>query len=209
MQIYLMRHGETDWNKAGRLQGQSDIPLNDFGVELAVKTGEAMADIPFDAAFCSPLQRAVQTAEIILGKREVPLLSDDRLKEINFGSNEGIFFKEAKKDTHNPLYAFFCKPECYMPLEGAESFEQVAERGKAFLQEKILPLEKSCKNVLVVAHGAFNRSLLNPIAGIPLKDFWQIGLPNCAVSILSLENGKLEILEESRVYYGEAVNGRP
>ena len=62
MKVYLMRHGETDWNKARRLQGQSDIALNEFGIELAVKTAEGLKDVVFDAAFSSPLQRAITYA---------------------------------------------------------------------------------------------------------------------------------------------------
>lgn len=209
MLIYLMRHGETDWNKARRLQGQSDIPLNEYGIELAVKTAEALADVPFDMAFCSPLGRTEKTAKIILGNRKTPLYTDVRLKEINFGTNEGICFDAAKKNPQDPLHDFFCRPESYLPPEGAESFAQVAERGSSFLQEKILPLEGKCETLLIVAHGAFNRSLLNSIMGTPLKDFWRISLPNCAVSILSLEERRFKVVEESKVYYGEPVNGRP
>ena len=68
MIIYLFRHGETDWNKERRLQGHSDIPLNEFGRELAVKTAAALKEkgITFDRAFCSPLNRAFETAEIIV-----------------------------------------------------------------------------------------------------------------------------------------------
>lgn len=209
MIIYLFRHGETDWNKTRRLQGQSDIPLNEFGRELAVKTAAALKEVTFDRAFCSPLCRAQETAKIILGDRNVPLMTDVRLKEINFGECEGQGFDTAKKDESHPLHNFFCRPELYVPPAGAETFGQAAERAAAFLRERILPLEGQCRNVLIVAHGALNRSLLNPIAGIPLEDFWHIGLANCAASILSLENGKFRILEESRVYYGEPVNGRP
>jgi len=209
MLIYLMRHGETDWNKARRLQGQSDIPLNGYGIELAVKTAEALEDVPFDMAFCSPLKRAEETAGIILRDRETPLHRDIRLKEINFGTREGICFDAAKQNPEDPLHDFFCRPEYYLPPEGAESFSQVTERGRSFLQEKILPLEGSCGTILVVAHGAFNRSLLNSIMGTPLKDFWRISLPNCAVSVLSLEKGQFKVLEESKVYYGNPVNGRP
>ena len=98
MLIYLMRHGETDWNKERRLQGQSDIPLNEYGIELAAKTAEAMAEIPFDMAFCSPLERAEKTARIILGERNTPLYTDSLLMEINFGSKEGICFDTAMQN---------------------------------------------------------------------------------------------------------------
>lgn len=209
MEIYLFRHGETDWNKERRLQGQSDIPLNAFGRELAVKTATALQAVPFDRAFSSPLGRAVETAQIILGDRSTSLTTDSRLMEINFGECEGRGFDEAKQDPAHPLHDFFRKPQAYLPPAGAESFPAAIARGKAFLQEQILPLEGVCHTVLIVAHGAFNRCILNSIANIPLEQFWQIDLPNCAASILSLENGQFKIVEKAKVYYGEPVNGRP
>lgn len=209
MIVYLMRHGETDWNKERRLQGQSDIPLNEFGIELAEETARGLKEIPFQAAFSSPLQRAYVTAKIIIGDRAVPVITDDRLKEINFGPNEGECFDRAKAEPNHPLHNFFCHPERYEPVDGAESLEDTAVRTKAFLREQILPLEGECEYVLVVAHGALNRSILNTIAGIPEEDFWKIELANCAVSILEVQNGEFSILEESRVYYKGAVNGRP
>lgn len=209
MKIYLFRHGETDWNKERRLQGQSDIPLNAFGRELAVKTAEELREVPFGYAFSSPLGRALETAKIIMGIREIPLVADERLMEMHFGEYEGSAFDAPKKDPSHPLYRFFCKPEAYVPPVGAESFQDVMARGSSFLQDRILPLEGVCENVLVVAHGAFNRSVLCVLGGCSLENFWGIGLPNCAASILSLENGCLRIAEESRIYYENPVNARP
>ena len=209
MIIYLMRHGETDWNKARRMQGQSDIPLNAFGIELAEKTAEGLKDIKFDRIFSSPLLRAYETAEIIASVQGAKAIRDDRLKEINFGPGEGDTFDAAKQDPEHPLHNFFSDPGAYKAVDGAESFEDARRRSGEFLRDQIIPLEGTCEKVLVVAHGALNRSILNTIAGIPDEEFWKIGLPNCAVSILSLENGKFTILEESKVYYGDPVNGRP
>lgn len=209
VKIYLFRHGETNWNKERRLQGQSDIPLNDFGRELAFKTAAALQDIPFDRAFSSPLKRAEETARILLGNRNLPLTTDPRLLEIHFGCWEGRGFDEAKQDPSHPLHDFFCSPQSYLPPAGAESFPEVMARADAFLQEQILPLEKVCSTILIVAHGAFNRCILSSIAHTPLEQFWLTDLPNCAASILSLENGQFEISEKSKVYYGTPVNGRP
>ncbi|MCM1192135.1 MAG: histidine phosphatase family protein [Acetatifactor muris] len=216
MVIYLMRHGETEWNRGGRLQGQSDIPLNEFGIGLAEKTAEGLKGVPFDAVFSSPLQRALLTAQIVTGSRAVSIETDDRLKEIHFGAGEGTRFDLAKGDESHPLHNFFCRPERYFPEGEAESFDRVRARAKAFLEDRIFPLEgrfaggeSGGGNILIVAHGAINRCILNSIAGIPDRDFWRINLPNCAVAVLSLEGGKLKILEESRVYGGTAVNGRP
>ena len=112
MKIYLFRHGETAWNKERRLQGQSDIPLNEFGRELAMKTAEVLKEIPFDRAFASPLSRAAETARIIMGERDIPFMTDKRLMEMHFGSYEGDAFDPPKVDPAHPLYNFLCSLSC-------------------------------------------------------------------------------------------------
>lgn len=209
MEIYLFRHGETDWNKERRLQGHSDIPLNEYGRELAVETAKALEGLAFDRAFSSPLKRAFETAQILLAGRDIPLETDGRLTEMGFGDCEGGAFDLPKTDLEHPLHDFFCRPALFRPRGGAESFQEAQARGQAFLRERILPLEGSCSRVLIVAHGAFNRCLLSAIGNIPLEKFWEIGLPNCAASILSLEDGVFRILEMGKVYYGTPVNARP
>ena len=209
MKIYRVRHGETDWNKAGKLQGQSDVPLNEYGIRLARETAAGLAEVPFEAVFSSPLGRAVETARVIVGERQIPLYLDDRLKEIGFGGMEATDYREAKRDAANPMHNFFCAPAEYIPPERAESFQQLYSRSAEFLQEQILPLEGKYETVLIVGHGAMNRSILNPLAGVPLENFWRIGMPNCAVSLLALNNGKLSIVEESRVYYEGVTGERP
>ncbi|MCM1058252.1 MAG: histidine phosphatase family protein [Firmicutes bacterium] len=210
MVIYLMRHGETEWNRIGKLQGQSDIPLNESGIRLAEETAEGLRNIHFNAAFSSPLQRALVTAKIVIGSRPVAIETDDRLKEIHFGAYEGKSFGAGQPESVHPL----ARPESYVPVGGGESIGEAKARAEAFLKDRLLPLERKFNegssgggdpaggNVLVVAHGAINRCILNSIAGISDRDFWKISLPNCAVSILSLERGKFKILEESRVYGG-------
>lgn len=201
MLIYLVRHGETDYNKTGKLQGWSDIPLNEYGVELAEKTAEGLKETEFDLVFSSPFQRSYATTEKIIKNRNLSIQTDDRLKEINLGPNEGDLYEEVRMNENHPLHNFFRKPEDYSPVEGAESIEDVKKRAFDFLNDKIFPLEKKFKSILIVAHGALNRCILNTILDIHDKNFWKINLPNCAVSILSLENGKLKVLERSKIYY--------
>ena len=89
MKIYLVRHGETDWNQAGRLQGQTDIDLDAQGFAQAAEAAERLKEVPFEIAFCSPLIRARHTAETIVGERKITLTTDERLRELNFGPWEG------------------------------------------------------------------------------------------------------------------------
>lgn len=195
MIIYLMRHGETEWNKLGRLQGQSDIPLNEAGIELAEQTAECLRDVDFDAVFSSPLKRALVTARIMIGDRNVAVETDDRLKEIHFGAYEGQSFGAGQPNAEHPL----ARPESYVPVGGGESIGEAKARAWSFLEEKILPLEGRLRadgNILIVAHGGINRCILNQIGDIPDRDFWRIMLPNCAVSVLSLEKGQLRVQAE-------------
>ena len=82
MKLYLIRHGETDYNKMKRNQGQIDIPLNEYGRELAEKTREGLAEVPFDLCLCSPLSRARETAEIILENDVQKSLKNKELQEV-------------------------------------------------------------------------------------------------------------------------------
>ena len=91
MMLYIVRHGETDWNRMKKVQGHTDIPLNDYGRHLAEETAEGMKEIRLDLGFTSPLKRARETAEIILAGRNIPLIDEERIKEIGFGRYEGMF----------------------------------------------------------------------------------------------------------------------
>ena len=201
MFIYLMRHGETDWNKRTCFQGQTDVPLNDYGRKLAEITSEALKEVAFEAVFCSPLIRAVETAQIMLRDRPLTLIKDERLKEISFGVKEGSNIEEMRNNPQEPFYYLLREPENYVPPEGAESLPQLYSRSASFMQERILPLEKEYEIILIVAHGAMNRSIVNPIAGIPMSDFWNIKMPNCTVSLLSLQSGRFDVVEKAKIYY--------
>ena len=209
MKIYLFRHGETDYNKAHRMQGAADIPLNEYGRELARVSGEALRDVVFDRVFCSPLDRAQETARLILGDKQIDIEIDQRLREINAGPLEGTYFAEARADENHPFHNFLVHPEKYVPLPGGDSFEEVIQRGKEFFDEVIMPLEGKCETILIEAHGAFNRGQLNRLLDIPLENYWKISLPNCAASILEVKNGELKVVTESVIYYDTPANARP
>ena len=84
MKLYIIRHGETEWNVQKRLQGVSDTNLNEKGIEMAKQTAEALKEIPFACCFTSPLKRAKDTAMYILRDRQVPVYEDARIREISF-----------------------------------------------------------------------------------------------------------------------------
>lgn len=204
MKLYLLRHGETPWNKAGKFQGQTDISLNESGRKLAVLTREGMSDIRFDRVYCSPLNRAVETAEIFLeGRFPIEQIQkDDRIKEISFGAQEGASIDEAKVNPEHPMYTLLWHPEEYKPTDGrGETIQQVADRAGDFIKTEILPLEGKCENVLIVAHGALNRSIVVAAGLKEIKDFWVAKYLNCCVTTLEINQGKITMLKEAEIFY--------
>lgn len=175
--LYVLRHGITDWNVIKKLQGQTDIPLNDDGRKMASEAGAMYADVSFDICYCSPMSRAKETAKLVLNGRDIPIIYDDRLKEISFGECEGIL--NSKADPNAPTYSFFNDPVNYIPPAGAESFEDLFNRTGDFLNEIALPLVNDGKDVLIVGHGAMNSSIICQLQNVPLEKFWEAGIENC------------------------------
>ena len=131
--LYIIRHGKTDWNALHKMQGRTDIPLNEEGRQMAEKAREEYRDVHFDICFSSPLVRAKETAEILLRGRNVPILTDDRLVEMGFGSYEGLANSFQIPDC--PINVLFHHPELYTsPPGGAESLDDLFARTGAFLR---------------------------------------------------------------------------
>jgi len=176
--LYIMRHGRTDWNERHKLQGRTDIPLNAEGRRMAENAAEEYRSVPLDVCWCSPLIRARETAEILLRGRDVPILTDDRLLELSFGSYEGLENSFSIPDC--PVNVIFQAPEKYTAsVGGAETFDELFARTGAFLREVIDPLMEEGKDVLIVGHGVMNLSIISQVRNLPRKDFWSTGIENC------------------------------
>ena len=175
--LYLMRHGQTDWNIVHKLQGRTDIPLNENGRQMAREACQTYQDIKIDKCFCSPLQRARETAELMLEGRDIPIELDDRLKEMSFGAFEGeenIFDKP-----NHPMFTLFKKPAAYVACEGSEKLEELFARTGEFVKEVLIPELKKGMDVLVVGHGAMNLSIINRVYDVAMEDFWERLPGNC------------------------------
>lgn len=177
--IFTMRHGQTDWNVARKLQGKTDIPLNDTGRQMAVDARKKLKGIVFDVCYCSPLSRARETAQLVLEGTGVPIIEDERLSEMGFGEYEGIERSFDYPDC--PVNVLFLQPELYVADRGAESFEELRARTDSFMEEIAEPLHAMGKNVLIVAHGGTNCSIIGRIRKTALKDYWNNLTGNCDI----------------------------
>lgn len=187
MELYLIRHGETVWNAKGLLQGKQDIELNANGILAAEKYGEQIREIDFDKIYCSPLKRALKTATLIKGDRDIPIITDERLRELSFGDCEGTDF-HVWRNKQCPFHWFFDDPAKYIPPENGESLTHLCERTDDFIQNVIEPQLNTVNRIMIVAHGALNASIMTNLEKRSLSKFWGDGLQeNCQATVYTFD----------------------
>jgi len=150
VEITLVRHGQTDWNVARRFQGQTDIALNQTGIEQANTLASILAEDHFDAIYASDLSRASQTAEIIATKMGLPFTKDARLREICKGVFEGMTYEEVKEKFPLELQRDHDDP-VNSRTPGAETVAEVAARMRNAADE--IAVRHTNGNILIVSHG--------------------------------------------------------
>ncbi len=172
MEIYFIRHGQTEWNVERRLQGQSDSTLTQKGIAESIALGERLNDVCFDGVWCSPSGRTKHSLQLILGEKRLPVRYDDRLLEIDLDVWEGKTKSELELDPTNAdlIHAFWNEPQLFTP-ESGESFENVQERIVDFFSE--LVARHHCKKVLVVTHTTVIKTFLCYLSKTPLSELWK------------------------------------
>ena len=174
MEILLTRHGQTEWNVLGKVQGRADIELNEKGILQAKETGKTLNEEKIDLIICSPLKRAKQTAEIINKDRNIPIIYDEDVIERDFGEFEGI----NKKEFDFEGYWSYKQNNKY---EKAENIKDFFDRVYKFLNK--IKKEYEDKRVLIVAHGGISIPVNCYFNGIPEDDnLLKLVLGNCEVA---------------------------
>lgn len=207
MLLYCIRHGETIWNKEGRLQGRKDIPLNENGRMTARITAKALKDVDFDLVISSPLSRARETAEIVLnGRTGIPFIFDDRLMEISWGDWESLGCRENNFEVPvDDFNRFYDDPLHFEAAPGGESVAQVCVRTKDFYRELLVKPEYQDKTILISTHGCAVRAFLQSVYENS-EDFWHGHVPyNCAISVVEIKNGNSRLVVDDQIYYNAAM----
>lgn len=179
--LYLIRHGETDWNRAMRIQGQSDTELNAEGMEQARRLGARMARWRIDRAITSDLARARETARLILGDREVTLETDQRLRERHFGEWEGLTREEVEARDAAAARHWREEPWTFRP-PGGESLADVARRATPVVEE----LRGEPGHILIVSHGGTLQTILRHLLGWPDGSGPKLILFNTGLTVVRL-----------------------
>jgi len=178
-QIYLVRHGLTDWNEKGLLQGQSDIPLNKEGEKQAVEAAKKhFKNIKFAAIFSSDLVRAKRTAEIIALEKKMAVETSVLLRERDFGPFEGRHFNEIMKELRLDIQSFRILTDQEADSLGIESDTKVMERFLRFLREVAVAYQG--KKILVVTHGSVMRVFLTKLGYLSKEESKNVFIKNLA-----------------------------
>lgn len=183
MKIYVTRHGQTKYNKQKLMQGLTDEPLNEAGIEQAKQARETIKDVHFDAVYASPLDRAITTASIIGNVDKKDVIIDERIIETNFGKYE--LKKYYLMGIRMTLY--WALPEIFPAPKSVETIESMVKRSSSFLKE----LEsKDYENVLVTCHGGIIRALCGYLEDKANGIVWRPKPHNCEIRIYESINGK-------------------
>jgi broad specificity phosphatase PhoE len=188
--FFVFRHGETDWNKLRKVQGQTDIELNETGIEQAVVLKEFFASRHIEICYSSDLKRAYKTAEISLQGLDCEIIKESSLREASFGEVEGMLrdtilkkYKERFWDTnsnssHSQNFSY----------PGGETRKQVRDRVVDFINKVVK--EEKYQSIGISTHGGTLRSLLHSF--LP-DDAELLPIPNCVVYKLEFEYGKFKV----------------
>jgi broad specificity phosphatase PhoE len=179
--VILWRHGRTEWNVAGRVQGQSDIPLDDVGRGQAAEAALRLASLKPTLIVSSDLSRAAATAQALGDVTGVPVVLDPRFRELNFGAREGLTWAQAWQQFPDAMQAWINGDETQ--IEGSETHRQAGDRFAAGLRDLVATHDD--QTIVVVAHGAVIRTGTCSFLGIPDAHWRQFGgLSNCHWNVL-------------------------
>ncbi len=169
--LVLVRHGETDWNVAGRWQGQADVPLNVRGREQALETARKLKDIRLDAIYASDLSRAYETAQAIARERNLPVRTDPRLREIDQGQWQGMLVDEIQARFAD-LFELRRSDPLNVAPPGGETVLQVRNRVVEAIEQIVR--EHPGQTVAVVSHGFAIAVALVHYRDLPVEMAWQM-----------------------------------
>ena len=170
LRLYITRHGETEWNIEKRMQGWKDSSLTPKGVKNAIALGNRLKDVDFNCIYSSSSQRAIHTAELIRGERDILLIPDDNLREINLGVWEGKTSAEVERLDQQGHKAFWETPHLYISKSG-ESYFQVRDRIEAVLNRIVK--EHMDGNVLIVTHAIIVKTIMSLFKALPVEKLWE------------------------------------
>jgi 2,3-bisphosphoglycerate-dependent phosphoglycerate mutase len=195
--LVLIRHGQSLWNQEDRFTGWVDVPLTEQGRKEAENAAHRIASFDFQVAYTSALTRAQETLDIIIETLalDLPVIRDQALNERHYGDLQGLN-KEEMRQKFGPEQVHIWRRSYDVPPPNGEALKNTAERTLPFFERCILGDIKMGKNVLVVAHGNSNRSIVMRLDKMSGEEVIQLELPTGVPRVYELdEDGNVQSME--------------
>jgi broad specificity phosphatase PhoE len=201
LRLYITRHGETEWNTQGRMQGWKNSNLTERGRMNAMALGRALQNVEFRKVYCSPLERTRVTTGLILGGRDVEVIYNENLKEIHLGELEGLTQDEIKDIYPEFQIHFWKNPHEYVPRSG-ESFYEVRDRVIKTLEQIIE--DNPDGNVMIVTHGVVLKTIHSYFKNLTMERLWDPPfIYDTSLTIVEINDGKARIIVEGDISHIE------
>ena len=185
---YLVRHGETEWNRANRIQGHSDVSLSEHGRSQVRALAPELAGVSFAAVYTSDLSRTIETAQILVGKSNLTVQPDRDMREFSYGEWEGLTLSEVQARDGDAFAQRFKVRDVDFSAPGGESTVQLVERVRRFC-DRVVAAHDGSKNVLVTAHGGSIRALALCLLGLSVEHFWRFRVDCAGLTIIENHAG--------------------
>jgi len=205
LRLYLIRHGEVEGAASGKLLGRTDTPLSERGIEQAVKLAEILSTARLSAVYCSDLQRARVTAEVIAKRSDVKVQESPAWREIDMGEWDGRTIASLHADAPELLAQLFDDPASYED-PGGESFACFSARVLKAV-DQLLMTHKSGE-VVLVAHGGVCRAIIGNALGIPAKNWLRLAQDYGCLNVIDWYDGN-PILQLLNLGYGGVCSDKP
>lgn len=184
MKFYIIRHGQTNWNKKGKIQGKTDIELNEEGIKQAEEAKRILKDYPIDMIVSSTLKRARKTAEIINEAKNVPIIFKEALEERGFGEFEG----KTQQEFHDEIWnsEILANYNLNKQYKGVETIQDLCDRVWNLIED--LKEEYYDKNILLVTHGGVTRAINGYFNGANENGILEdLNLHNCEIRTFEIK----------------------
>lgn len=199
--LYITRHGETVWNTEKRMQGWQDSELTARGTENAVCLGESLKEISIDAVYSSPSNRTQKTSKLICGDRNIPIIMDRNLKEINMGEWEGKTQSYIKENYPVEFHSFWNAPQNYIPV-GGETFFEMQERVWRVLDR--IKSEHNSGNILIVTHSVVIKCLTSIFKNLSIDELWDPPyIHDTSLTVVEVHEREYRIILEGDISHKE------
>lgn len=189
--VYLVRHGQTEWNRELRFRGRADIPLNENGHKQASAIADTLKDKGINAIYTSPLRRSIETARLVAVVFHIETTTVQGLIDINYGEWEGLAYDEVRQ-RYATVYREWEERPDLVTFPNGESLDDVRRRAFSAFTEIV---EKNRgKSILIIPHRVINKVLLCALLGLSNSYFWRIRQDTGCINVIEYSNSRFVLV---------------